>query len=103
MDSSPRRLDDRDWSALTLGQRIRQIEVEGYVVLPDLLSAGHIARLKAETARFETKPVDYSVYQRVCPNVQFRGGDVTRLVAHPPAIAFLRELFGDEVIAMSYH
>ena len=31
------RVDDRDWSVLTLGERIRQIEVEGYLVLPDLL------------------------------------------------------------------
>ncbi len=40
------RLDDRDWSKLTLGERIRQIEVEGYVVLPDLLTAEQIAGLK---------------------------------------------------------
>ena len=38
-------IDSRDWSALTLGDRIRQIEVEGYLVLPDLLDAAHIARL----------------------------------------------------------
>ena len=48
------RIDDRDWSALTTGQRIRQLEVEGYLVLPDLLDADHIARLKAITATFET-------------------------------------------------
>ena len=27
------RIDDRDWSGLTTGQRIRQLEVEGYLVL----------------------------------------------------------------------
>jgi len=27
-------IDTRDWSELTLGERIRQIEVDGYVVLP---------------------------------------------------------------------
>lgn len=97
------RIDERDWAAMTPGERIRQIEVEGYLVLPNLLTPEHVARLKAETARLETRAVDYSVHQQVCPNVQFRGGEITRLVAHPPTIAFLRLLFGDEVVMMSYH
>ena len=96
------RLDDRDWSKLSLGERIRQIEVEGYVVLPGLLSAEKIARLKAETARLETRAVDYSVHQQVRPGVQFAGGAITDLIGHAPTIAFLRELFGDEIVLMSY-
>jgi Phytanoyl-CoA dioxygenase (PhyH) len=96
------RVDQRDWTALTLGERIRQIEVEGYLVLPGLLSPDHIARLKEETARFETRAVDYSVHQQIRPQVQFAGGLVTDLIAHPPAISFLRELFGEEIIFMSY-
>jgi hypothetical protein len=96
------RLDDRDWSKLTLGERIRQIEVEGYVVLPDLLSGQQIAQLKSETARLETRAVDYSIHQQVRPQIQFTGGAITDLVAHPPTIAFLRELFGDEIVLMSY-
>ena len=96
------RIDERDWSRLTLGERIRQIEVEGYVVLPDLLSAQQVARLKAETARLETRAVDYSVHQQVRPHVQFAGGAITELIANPPTIEFLRELFGDEIVLMSY-
>ena len=96
------RIDDRDWSALTLGEQIRQIEVEGYLLIPDLLSPDHIARLKSETAKLETTPVDYSVHQRGCPNLQFRGGAITELLAHPPTLSFLGELFGDEIIMMSY-
>ncbi len=53
------RIDDRDWSGLTLGECIRQIEVEGYLVLPDLLSADDIRALKVETAWLETQAVDY--------------------------------------------
>ena len=96
------RIDERDWSRLTLGERIRQIEVEGYVVLPDLLSPQQIARLKAETARLETRAVDYSVHQQVRPHVQFAGGAITELIANPPTIGFLRELFGDAIVLMSY-
>ena len=95
-------IDNRDWSALPLGERIRQIEVEGYLVLPDLLTADEIADLKTETEKLETTPVDYSVYQRGCPHIQFVGGKITQLIANPPLLAFLRELFGGEIIMMGY-
>jgi hypothetical protein len=62
------RIDDRDWSRLTLGERIRQIEVEGYLVLPNLLTPAQIARLKAETAKLTPKAVDYSPHQKGQPN-----------------------------------
>ena len=93
-------LVETDWSAITLGERIRHLEVEGYVVLPDLLSREHIGRLKAETRKLETTAVDYSVHQLGCPNVQFVGGAITELIAHPPTIEFLKQLFGDRVIMM---
>ncbi len=99
--SSPR-IDDRDWSRLTLGQQIQQLEVEGYVVLPDLLSADHIARLKEQTVQFETTHVDYSVHQRGRQDIQFAGGGVTELVAFPPMIEFLKAVCGDEIVLMSY-
>jgi len=95
-------IDNRDWSKLTLGERIHQIEVEGYLVLPDLLSVEHIAALKAQTAAFDTFGADYSERQRGKKNIQFEGGAVTELAAHPPTIAFLRAVFGDEVIVMGY-
>ena len=95
-------IDDRDWSTLTVGERIRQIEVEGYLLLPDLLCPDEIAALKAQTSTFQTTPVDYSVHQRGRPNIQFVGGEITELIAHPTTIGFLRTLFGDEVIMMTY-
>jgi len=95
-------IDDRDWHQLPLGERIRQLEVEGYVVLPDLLDADHIARLKAQTATFETTPVDYSVHQRGRTNLEFVGGGVSDLIAFPPTLDFLRTLCGNELVLMSY-
>lgn len=96
------RFDDRDWSGLTSGERIRQIEVEGYLVLPDLLDADQITALKSETSRLETTAVDYSVHQRGCPGIQFRGGAITNLIAHEPTTEFLRQLFGPEIVLMGY-
>ena len=89
------RIDDHDWSQLTLGQRIRQLEVEGYLIIPDLLSDDHIAHLKEQTAQFETTHVDYSVHQRGVQNIQFTGGAITELIAFPPMIEFLKNLCGD--------
>ena len=96
------RIDDRDWSTLTLGEQIQQIEVEGYVLLPNLLDADEIAELKAVTAGFETTGVDYSEQQRGRSHIEFTGGKITALIAHPTTTAFLRELFGGEAIIMSY-
>ncbi len=95
-------IDDRDWSALSTGQRIRQLEVEGYLVMPDLLDADHLTRLKAITTTFKTTAVDYSEHQRGRPNIQFEGGEVTQLIGHAPTLEFLRQLFGDEIIFMHY-
>ena len=97
----PLRVDDRDWSKLTLGERILQLEVEGYLVVPGLLTPAHIARLKAETATLETKPADYSPHQRTLANIQFQGGAITDLLAHRPTLEFLRAAMGDELIVMS--
>ena len=77
-------LDERDWSALTHGDRVRQLEVEGYVVLPNLLSPEHIARLKLETRQLPTTAVDYSVHQRVYSHPQFAGRAIAELAAFPP-------------------
>ena len=96
------RIDDRDWTRLTLGQRIQHLEVEGYVILPERLDADHIARLKKQTPLFETIHTDYSVHQRSTTRIQFAGGAITELIAYPPLIDFLRVLFGEEIVCMSY-
>ena len=95
-------LDDRDWSQLTPGQRIQQLEVEGYLVLPDLLDSAQMKQLKRETAQLTTTAVDYSVHQRVRPHLEFHGGEITRLIAHPPAIKFLEDVFGQSMVFMTY-
>lgn len=98
----PIKFDERDWSKLTLGDQIRQIEVEGYLVLPDVIQPETVAALKQEAAQLETTAVDYSEHQRGCPHVEFHGGEITKLIANPPMVEFLRALFGDEIVLMSY-
>ena len=95
-------IDDRDWSKLTYGEQVYQIEVEGYLVMPNLISPEHIAKLKAETSNFETRAADYSEHQRGRSNIEFEGGIITELIAHPPTISFLKRLFGNEIILSHY-
>jgi len=96
------RIDDRDWSQLAIGERIAMVEREGYAVIPDLLDQAHLERLRGEASKFDTTPVDYSDKQRGRRAIEFTGGAITELIAHQPTIVFLKELFGDEVIFMSY-
>lgn len=59
----PAKIDARDWKSLSFGEHVYQIEVEGYTVLPDMLSTGHLDRLWGQTAQLETFGLDYSVHQ----------------------------------------
>lgn len=95
------RVDDRDWSQLSLGDRIQQLEVEGYVMLPDRLSDDDITELKEQAALFETTAADYSEHQRGTNAIQYTGGAITELIAYGPTIEFLETLCGD-IVAMSY-
>jgi len=111
-------IDDRDWSSLAFSDQLYHLEVEGFLLIPDMLSAEHVAQLKAETARFETSPMDYSVHQRdrrlhPGPNpypgsawepYRFgdQGGAITELIAYAPTVQFLERVFGDDVVFMTY-
>ena len=95
-------IDETDWGRLTLGQRIKHLEVEGYVVIPDLLSSEHVARLRSELNEIETRRVDYTDKKQVHNDIHWAGGELTELIAHPPTIEFLKAMFGDQVIMMTY-
>ena len=56
------RSKNRDWSSLTLDERIHYIEIVGYLMMSDLLSADESSALKEETSQLETRPVDYSIH-----------------------------------------
>ncbi|MSR65713.1 MAG: hypothetical protein EXS18_08040 [Verrucomicrobiae bacterium] len=91
-----------DWSKLSTAQRIKHLEIEGYVLIPDLLSAEQVAKIKAELYRLPTKGTDYSENQRSCVDVHFTDSpNCADLIANPPMIQFLETLFGDELICTS--
>lgn len=100
-EESPLQHDDRDWSTLSRGEQIRQIELEGYLIVPDLLDAEHLALLKAQAASWETTPRDYSPHQRGRADIQWEGGAATDLIAHPPTLELLQLAFGEQIVFLS--
>lgn len=99
---STARRADTDWASLTTGQRIRSIELDGYVVIPDLLSASQLDAIRGELSRLPTTAVDYSEHQRGCANVHWTDSPTTiRVIALPAMIGFLETLFGDALICTS--
>ena len=91
-----------DWALLTTAQRIRHLELEGYVLIPDLLSQTQLDKIRAELGRLPTTPVDYSEHQRGCGDIEWTNSpEAISVIAHPPMIAFLEALFADELICTS--
>jgi ectoine hydroxylase-related dioxygenase (phytanoyl-CoA dioxygenase family) len=91
-----------DWSRLTTAQRIGHLELEGYVVIPGLLTQDQIARIKAELARLPTRATDYSENQRGYSDVQWTDSpNAIGVIALPAMVQFLDTLFGDELICTS--
>ncbi|SVD95620.1 uncharacterized protein METZ01_LOCUS448474, partial [marine metagenome] len=89
IDSKHYCIDDRDWSALSMGERIRQIEEEGYLIIPDFIPPDYLVELKAEADMLETVGRDYSERQRGCPNMHLKNSKLAELIAFKPTIDFL--------------
>ena len=90
---------DVDWGSLTTAQRIRSIELEGYVVIPNLLSPTQLDSIRGELSRLPTTAVDYSEYQRGCSKVHWTDSPTAiQVIALPAMIEFLSTLFGDDLI-----
>jgi ectoine hydroxylase-related dioxygenase (phytanoyl-CoA dioxygenase family) len=92
-------IDTTDFATLSRPAQIRQLEVEGYVVLPSTLDADTIGRVKRELADVEMSHTSYSVYQtRSVEQPQWLSRTAAELIAHPPTIDFLTDLMGPEIV-----
>ena len=91
-------VDETDFSSFTLGQKIRHLEVEGYVVLPDVLDAAHMERIKSEMADAPMQTKDYSDAQTYFLEPQWRSRALAELIANPPMIEFLEAVFGPDIV-----
>jgi len=96
------RQDQTDWARLSREERIRAIELDGYVVIPDLLSPDQLEALRTEIDALSMHTADYSQHKRGSGELWDSGCPaITRLIAHPSVVGFLTELFGDDLICTS--
>jgi hypothetical protein len=92
-------LDETDFASMSRPEQIRYFEVEGYVVLPELLTPDLIAKVKAEMADAEMGHTDYSEAQtRSVGQPQWHSRTVAELIGYPPMIEFLTDLLGPDII-----
>ena len=92
-------IDATDFRAMTRPQQIRHLEVEGYVVFPDILDTDRIARIRRELADTEMCHTSYSEYQtRSTIQPQWVSRAAGELIGFPPMIEFLTAVMGPDII-----
>ena len=92
-------IDETDFKSLTRPEQIRYLEVEGYVVFPQILDADRIARIKRELADAEMEHTSYSVNQtRATTQPQWTSRAAAELIGYPPMIEFLTAVMGTEIV-----
>ena len=57
------KIDETDFKSMTLAEKKRHLEVEGYVVLPDILDSISIEKIKQEMKDAPMQTKDYSECQ----------------------------------------
>ncbi|MDP7017333.1 MAG: phytanoyl-CoA dioxygenase family protein [Pirellulaceae bacterium] len=92
-------IDETDFSSLSRGEQIRRLEVEGYLVLPGILDAALVAKLKEELRDAEMTHASYSVHQaRGVIQPQWHSRTAAELIGYPPMVEFLRDLMGPDIV-----
>jgi Phytanoyl-CoA dioxygenase (PhyH) len=87
--------------APSLGQLIKSVEIEGYVLLPGLLDEQLVQGLRRTLDRLPLKCSDYTDRQWYLHDVQWIADPfIGRAIANPRALAFLAELFADDILCV---
>lgn len=93
-----------DWRAMDDAERVRRFDVDGFVVLPGLLDAQTIAKLKAELADLPMGKAPYSDQQQFALSPpQWHSRTFCELIAHPPMVNFVKRVMGDDIVFMLGH
>jgi ectoine hydroxylase-related dioxygenase (phytanoyl-CoA dioxygenase family) len=101
-DIAKAKVDRTDWNTLSKAERIRNLELEGYVAIPNLIEPSLIKKIREELDKLPTEGADYSEHQRNCSDVQWTDSPhIIDLIANPKITTFLTDLLGDELICTS--
>lgn len=80
----------------------KHLEIEGFIVLPDLIAPENIRKFKNELAALPTTGADYSENQPNCKDVHWTNSPTCiDLIANPKVINFLETLFSDDLVCTS--
>lgn len=92
-------IDNTDFESMSTAERIRHLEVEGYVVLPRVLEAECIHRIKEEMADAEMWHPDYSTQQqRAVIQPQWTSRAAAETIGCAPVMEFLQQLMGPDIV-----
>jgi hypothetical protein len=92
-------VDETDFESMNRAEQIRHLEVEGFLVLPRILTADVIGRIKSEMANAEMWHTDYSTAQtRAVAQPQWISNATAELIGYPPMINFLNDLMGPGIV-----
>ena len=92
-------IDKTDFSSMSRAKQIRHLEVEGYVVFPEILPAETIDLIKSEMTAAEMGHTSYSEnQQRAVTQPQWTSRAVSGLIGFPPMIDFLQHLMGNDIV-----
>lgn len=99
VDADFMNIDETDFAAMSRPEQIRHFEVEGYLVLPSILTPDVIGRLKNELAHAEMSHTSYSTQQtRSVEQPQWLSRTAAELIGYPPVIDFLTDLMGPDIV-----
>ena len=97
-------LAQTDWSALSQTESLAHLNVQGYTVLPGLLDAETMDRLKAELADLPMNVAPYSEEQKFAAEPpQWHSRTFAELIGEPRMIAFLKAAMGEDIVFMLGH
>lgn len=92
-------IDQTSFSSMSRPEQIRHFEVEGYLVLPSVLTPDVIGRLKSELASVAMSHTSYSTQQtRSVEQPQWLSRTAAELIGYPPVMEFLTDLMGPDIV-----
>jgi hypothetical protein len=91
-------VDETDFASFTLGEKIRHLEVEGFVVLPSVLNSENVGRINEEMADAPMETKDYSDAQTFCLEPQWRSRALAESIANPAVVEFLEAVMGPDIV-----
>lgn len=94
------RIDDRDYTAMDLGERIRCLELNGYVVLPRWLDNATVEALRNALSHLPLAHTTYSEHQWYVHHVERQpaGASAHHHLGFPPLLELLTAILGDDII-----